>query len=285
MRSSELCPYSRTDQRVAPILLQEGISLYPFPPGIQKSQRLIDSSLRLYGFILPDQDFRWQVAYGFLRSSEAGFSRQNFENALEAVYLSKMTSRRNGEPTTVSEENVRQVARAVQSLGARKMLEDRFAANTPTSQPDSLEFQFCVTDRIQEDKKALDFDRPTPCPEALYQLRLFYKGHYLARIGFNIHREGESTIGSITNIQGRKEGCDLMKDFKHEFGILPFNLLILRLKVLASAGEDPIQLRGLRNPRHSDSSGLYNAVLKREGIPRFSREDKDHFYSKLLVEA
>jgi hypothetical protein len=274
MRMIETRGCSRMNETAEPILKQEGLSLYTFPPGMQKSQRLIDASVGLFGFILPDEDFRWHFAYAYRRAREANrFSHQNLENALGATYLSKRGSRRNGEPGTVSEDNVRQLSRAISNLGAKPMLEGLYMASQPDILPEDVQFQFAVTDRIQEGKEQKA--KPaiiTPCPEALYQIRLFHQGNYLARVGFNIHIEDGATVASITNIQGRKKGKDDIELFSEDHGIRPFNLLLRRLKALADANPAiPIELRGLRNPRNIDSACLYNTVLKREGIRRFSR--------------
>lgn len=272
MRAKESLAPDTVGQRMEPILLEEGIGIYQYPPGVQRSQRLIEASVRLFDFIPPANDFRWHFAYEYAQAKEIGFNKQNLENALRATYLSTTESRRNGKPSTTTERNVRQVSRALKNLGARSILQERYAASKPDLMPDHVRFEFTPTNRIQEDNK----QRPipiavTPCPEALYQLRIYRENEYLARLGFNIHFESGQMIASIVNLQGRKDGTDLLQGFSGEFGTSAFNVLVRRMRTMAAIDpENLIELRGLKNPRALERSGLYNSVFKKEGIPRFS---------------
>ncbi|MEN9407337.1 MAG: hypothetical protein RLZZ455_553 [Candidatus Parcubacteria bacterium] len=275
MRAKEFTAPDTVGLRMQPILLEEGIGVYQYPPGVQRSQRLIEAAVRLFDFIPNSEDFRWHLAYEYAQAKEVGFNKQNLENALRATYLSTTESRRNGKPSTTTERNVRQVSRALKNIGARRILQERYAASRPDMMPDHVRYEFTPTNRVQEDNK----QRPipivvTPCPEALYQLRIYRENEYLARLGFNIHFESGQMIASIVNMQGRKDGAEFLQGYSGEFGESAFNVLVRRMKALATSDPDnPIHLRGLKNPRAIERSGLYNSVFKREGIPRFSTKE------------
>jgi hypothetical protein len=49
-------------------------------------------------------------------------------------------------------------------------------------------------------------------PEATWLFKLYHKGQCFARLGMNLHREGDQIVGSITNIQGQHK--DTIKNLK-----------------------------------------------------------------------
>ena len=107
-----------------------------------------------------------------------------------AIYLSDTPSFRNGYAAYASEENVRHLCRAIVNLRSRPIFQEMFES-TQLSLPEESAVEFAMTDRINlgSDKRGI-----TGCPEALYQLRMFYKDRYIARVGYNGHIEGESFV-------------------------------------------------------------------------------------------
>lgn len=255
--------------RIESVITAEGLSERTLPPGILKGNEYLGASEYLFKFVLNDDDSRWSIIDRYVQAKhEAKFKRLNFENALSAIYLSNEPSYRNGYASFITLENIRHLCRAVNNVSAYPLLQKLYQSTTEVVPlPDNLSVEFARTNRILSgtDKRGV-----TGCPEALYQLRMFLEGKYIARIGFNAHPEGESTVLSITNIQGVPSGVSYYDSLYEQFNFRPFNTLIRRLKLFADESPDPIELRGLKNPANIACSGLYNSVFKLEGIQRFS---------------
>lgn len=270
MTISELGQRPSSPGMTLEILYSEGIDIPSFPPGMQKSQRLVGASIDLFGLILPDADPRWPLAYGFQKQVlENGHTGFNFENAMRAVYLGDPASRRTGYSTTMNPENLRQMCRALQNLSAHVQVVERDRAVKQVL-PEGVDIELVLTDRISRGTNSFGI---TGCPEALYQLRLFDEKKYLARVGFNLHTptiDGSQTpVISITNVQGVPGGQEGISRFRQKAGISPFNLLVRRVVAMARAQDfDILRVYGLRNPKNETSAPLYNSVFRREGIPR-----------------
>ncbi|MFO0970999.1 MAG: hypothetical protein U0520_01460 [Candidatus Saccharimonadales bacterium] len=234
-------------------------------PFMQKPSVLLDTAFSLYGFLPTDDDPRWPFLARYEEvKRRTGFRPINFENAFGAVYLSADTSFRSGHVTTINPENSLQLDRALDNLDAQEYLVEMYGDEKCD---DGIDIQFVLTDRIA----AHQHDRPqfeTPCPEALYQARLYHHGQYLARLGLNVHRERESKVLSIVNIQGIPDGREKIEKFRDAYGVSPFNLLVQRVVRLSSTGDTAPVIRGLINPARGNSR-LYWGVLGGEGIERY----------------
>jgi|Napbiome12C3dose_1001474.scaffolds.fasta_scaffold00001_218 hypothetical protein len=250
------------------IILAEIPPSRELPSGILKGNDLLNASAYLFRFILSDDDPRWHIVSGFVQAKkEARFRPLNFENALLAIYLSDAPSFRNGYSSVSKAESLRQFCRAVYNVGAFPILKDSFQAVAEEPElPRGFTIEFARTDRILSGANKLGI---TGCPEALYQLRMFKDGEYIARIGFNAHSEEEVMVLSVTNMQGVPKGHPY-RELSEQCGVKPFNVLLQRVKTLTDVSSIPVVLRGLKNPVHQESGPLYNTVFKHEKIRRFS---------------
>lgn len=255
-----------------PILEEEGFHFDPgilYRPTVCRGDQATNASLKLFNQILHPADPRWILAeeYGNLRAQKA-FNGMNFHNALMATYLSPKVSWRNRGNHFSAEWTVRHLCRVLQNLKAKPFLE-RLHQNTEGLYSSKIDVELAQTESI-----ALGSDDCgiTGCPEALYQLRLFVFGDYAGRIGFNVHREGESDVLSIVNVQGVPDGNLLFYDWLPNYlGIDPFVYLVKRVKRYSDHAEDrPIIVRGMRNPRANHA--LINTVLKHERISRITHK-------------
>lgn len=245
-------------------------------PFMQKPPALLDAAFNLYGFLPTDDDPRWSFLERYEEvKSRTGFRPINFENAFGAIYLSAKPSFRSGHITTINPENSLQLDRALDNLGAQEALDERYEASISN---DDIDMRLVITDRIASHQHD-QVQRETPCPEALYQVRLYYGG-YLARVGINVHREDETEVISIVNIQGIPGGREKVKEFQDETGINPFNLLVQRVVSLSRAGDFASSVRGLINPTKGNSQ-LYWGVLAKEGIEKYRALRKPSFSSRV----
>lgn len=253
------------ENHVQSILVDEGLDQVSFPLGIQKSEALINTSIKLFRQILSDGDQRWGIVNSWLeiinKPNIRGIHR---EVALGAKYLSSNPSFRNEYGKYVREENLRQLCRTINNLRADTKLQSIFENIYKNTLPNlHLEKTNKITLGTMQ-------DGITGCPESLYQIRLFSdenKEKYLGRLGFNMHHEQPGWIMSITNLQGIPDGNDLYDKLRRN-GIEPFNVLVQTAKTLANEFDPNIQIRSLRNPA-TEYSALINTVCKREGVKRY----------------
>lgn len=241
-----------------------GVCRYPSPeaPFLQKPIDLVDTAFSLFKFLPVDGDVRWAflVRYNDIKK-RVGFRPINFENAWGATYLSAVPSYRSGFVSSLNAENCLQLQRALDNVGLMREMPGRFAASQ--SGFEQFDMQLRLTDRLMTDptrqKRIV-----TPCPEALYQVRLNY-GQYLARVGFNLHSEDGGVVLSLVNIQGTPGSSERNADFQFEFGVRPFNALVQRVLALASVEEPVYDVRGIINPLRGNAQ-LYWGVLAAEGV-------------------
>lgn len=250
-----------------------GETKFPLPdsPYLQKPISLVDSTFGLYGFLPVDNDPRWS----FLKKYDdvkrtVGFQALNFANAYGATYLSTEVSYHTGFVTSFIEENNLQLDRALDNLEHVSAVTERY--DTTNEEYEGFDMQFVLTDRLTSDPTKSE-GPITPCPEALYQVRL-YDGQYIARVGFNLHDEDGSTVLSIVNIQGTPSGSKRNADFEAAFSISPFNLLIKRTLSIAGAFDPAYKVRGMINPIRGNSQ-LYWGVLEQEGVDMYHAQRKD----------
>lgn len=237
-------------------------------PFLQKPTSLTDTAFDLYGFLPADGDRRWPFLARYDEISRTiGFRPINFANAWGATYLSAAASYRCGFITTGSPENCLQLDRALDNLERISDVTKRYEASRNGYDAD---MRLTLTDRLTTDRGKPEID-VTPCPEALYQIRLYY-GQYLARVGFNVHEE-DSSVLSIVNIQGSHDASEGIADFKAEFGISPFNMLVQRVLSLAAVQDPGYDVRGMINPNRGNSR-LYWGVLSQEGVDMYHARRK-----------
>lgn len=235
------------------------------PIGIMNGNEAVNVSLHFFRFILADKDPRWKLVHDYLALKETvQFKPIHMENALEAIYLSDFKSYRSRYSGFSCPANILQLERAIQNVKSWPWLQKRFDETNNTNSSDSIQIKLARTDSITSGKNK---EGVTACPEALYQLRMFQNNKYISRIGFNIHIEDESNVISITNIQGVPGGHQINEEIKEEYGTMPYNILIRRLKLLQESDENII-IKGLKNPLHNESSALYNSVFKAETVNR-----------------
>src|SRR3989338_1456700 len=263
-----LKPMATREQNPTIVLFrQEGITVNSLPlAGIRKGEPLINASIYLFGFILNDRDERWSIIQSDLETkAKESFRPRHFENALLAVYLSKRgRSFRNKYSRWTSEPNLRHLCRAIQNLAANISINHAFTESS-LALPEDVSLQLTKTDKITE---GINYLGVTGCPESLYQIRLFNHGQYAARIGFNLHQEGDGQVLSISNLQGAKNGLELINTTAQRLDLSPFNFLVQRLKTLAGALERPTEIIGIKNPINSPA--LYNSVFRAEKVQRLS---------------
>lgn len=239
-------------------------------PFVQKPISLVDTAFNLFGFLPDDEDPRWDFLSKYDEVKRLiGFRALNFANAWNATYLSDEASRRSGFVTTPNSLNTLQLDRALTNIEHLHDVRERYDAST--DQYKTFDMQFIQTDRISTNPSEPHLSE-TPCPEALYQIRL-YDDSYLARVGFNLHQESDSTILSIVNIQGTPEGIKRNAKFEAEFGVSPFNLLVQRAVSLAEIGTPAYNLRGMINPNRGNSQ-LYWGVFAQEGVEMYHAQRK-----------
>lgn len=255
------------------ILDEEGVGIQnPMPPFIWKSDRLINASKYLFRFLLSDEDPRWRLVYSYLDAQDRSrFKPLHSECALGAIYLSRQPSHRNRYSSYPNEQNIRQLARAINNLAAFPELGD-IMSRVLSGVNGELGIEFARTNKISLGTDARGI---TGCPEALYQLRLFGGKKYMGRIGFNVHLEQHQAIFSIANVQGIPNGKELYEKITDLLGVPPLNYLVGRLKAMCDYKfrDFPIEVRGLRNPKKNPS--LYNTIFKKEGIERYSFHKRD----------
>lgn len=240
-------------------------------PFLQKPLDLIDTTYNLFGFLPDDNDPRWDFLVRYeATKNEIGFRAINFANAWGATYLSDTTSYRSGFVNTQNPENSLQLNRALDNLGHRNIITQRYSA---TSQG----FEEAAMSLVITDSLTTDPTKPkpevTPCPEALYQIRLRHDDAHLGRVGFNIHHEDNTTVMSIVNVQGAPGGIKRNAQFEREHGETPFNLLVQRAIVIAEVQDSPFEVRGLVNPEKGNSQ-LYWCALTKQGVPMYHAQRK-----------
>ncbi len=241
-----------------------------FAPFMQKPADLLDTAFGLFGFLPEDGDPRWGFLQRYTEIDRALHIRGiNFDNAWGAVYLSRVLSWRSGYITTLNPENTLQLQRALDNLEHRRYVESLF---NKTQTSDGVDVRLRLTNALTSDPTKKQ-QPETPCPEALYQLRL-YIGRYSGRVGFNLHSEGERKVVSVVNIQGVPDGrCDIAS-FQENYDTSPFNYLLRR--VLRMAEEDGLEVRGLVNPKKGNSR-LYYGVFRREKVPIYKAHHKTNY--------
>lgn len=253
------------------ILESEGLILTEPAYWLEKSPFALNKSIDFFKHILDDNDSRWAIVLAFEEAREQSkFSKMNFENALQAVYLSRVPSYRNEYSRFTREPNLRQLCRAIQNVACWPDLKQSYQQiHYPTPFPESPEVFLAKTNKLT---LGTDSRSVTGCPEALYQLQMFDDDYFVGRIGFNVHVEGETPIISIANIQGIPDGKELYDYWEETFAFRPFNYLVRVLKVFSQVYSPLSKIRGLKNSKRG-AGGVYNRVLKAEGIKilRFTR--------------
>lgn len=234
-------------------------------PFLQKPISLLDTAFSLYGFLPQDSDPRWSFLSRYDEVKRTvGFRALNFANAWGATYLSDEASQRTGFITSANSLNSLQLDRALNNIEQVHAVTERYDASNDGYE--GFDMRFIQTDRLTSDPT--EPERPeTPCPEALYQIRL-YDGEYLARVGFNLHDENDSTVISIVNIQGTPGGQKRNAAFEETFGVSPFNLLVQRALSVAEAQTPAYTVRGMINPLRGNPQ-LYWGVLTQENIDMY----------------
>ena len=277
MRDCKVFQTLRHQEQDNPLLIElmrEGIH-----DGNQK-QYVIDSTMgnkaiEFFGYILDKNDPRWALVEKWTQLDTAkAFRGLNFENALLAIYLSDIPSfRRNyGQYTFI--EGLRHLSRAAINIQMRDAFEPmlsnfgKYAFGLGES--GSVEFNYVRTERI---KKGATQGGVTGCPEALHQIRaMLSDGTYLGRIGFNCHREWDTVVVSLTNIQGGEAGNQsqerpinsyVNKVRRYLKGKHLFHYMIDILKDIAPESKG-YKYRALANPKVV--SPVYETTFKSTGI-------------------
>ena len=236
-------------------------------PGLQKDLAVTDAAFELFGYMPRDGDMRW----GFLENyswvkEQVGFTPQHFANARRATYLSNEESHIEGFVTTAAPKNMLQGNRALDNIVTHDRLDDLFELTKRKGDPTVV---FRITDRLTTDP-AEAYNPITPCPEALHQLQLFDDEGYLARVGINAHYEDDVMVISIANIQGVPGGVNRNRGFCDQYGKMPFNFLVERVKSISNASPINTETRGVINPSGGNSR-LYQSVFSATEIPMFHR--------------
>lgn len=241
------------------LIRNEGICDVVLPAGIEKSEQLVQASIYLFKFILGDDDSRWGIVKKFVDAKEeTQFEGVHVETALIATYLSKTNGHRGNYARYSTPESIRQLCRAVVNLSQWENV-----SNNVDLSSQEVELEVARTNKIT---RGTDRRGITGCPEALYQLRMFFNGTYVGRTGFNVHNESSEKIVSITNIQGVPNGKSYHNKIEDRLGTPPMNFLVGRVAGFAERiGAD---VRGLKNPKNGDQR-MYNIIFKKERIDRF----------------
>lgn len=249
----------------------------PDRPYLQKPISLIDTVFDLYGFLPEDDDPRWSFLsrYDDVKH-KIGFGAMNFANAWGATYLSDDISYRSGFVNSFNAENNLQLDRALDNIEYTNDVHERYILSEDNYNGVTMQLAQtdCLTTNPHEPKRII-----TPCPEALYQIRL-YDDQYLARVGFNLHEETDSTILSIVNIQGVPGGSKRNHEFEKMFGISPFNILVRRVLSLAGVQNPAYTVRGMINPERGNPQ-LYWGVLEQESVDMYHAHRKSLKISKV----
>lgn len=241
-------------------------------PYMQKPLDVVDTAFALFGFLPEDDDPRWHFLSRYTDiQQETHFGRMNFANAWGATYLSDVVSYRSGFVTTANPENGLQLDRALDNLEAAPEVAVRYATSSPGFADYTM--HYTLTDRLTFDPCAPP-QPVTPCPEALYQIRLYADDAYLARVGFNIHQEADTDVLSIVNIQGIPGGLKRNRAFTETYNISPFNLLVRRVISLANE-RHPYDIRGLVNPERGNPQ-LYYGVLVEEDVSLYHAQRAEY---------
>jgi hypothetical protein len=239
---------------------------------MQRPASQIDAAFQMLGFMPSDDDVRWPFVERVAAINEQfPFGKMNFDNAWGATYLSAVPSLRSGYITTLNPENRLQLSRALDNLAYRREVLHRFELTDESTGP---RVQLRLTDALMSHPG--ENRTVTPCPEALYQLRLF-AGDYIGRVGFNIHREHDASVVSIVNIQGARDSERTIEEFRKKHGISPFNLLVRRVISMARAEGSEAEVRGLANPKRGNSK-LYFGVFLSEGVQMYKARHKQIRY-------
>lgn len=269
-----------TRECLKPRHFSTGLPEVKVPRGIHKTDALINKSLEIFGFILADDDFRWQVVDAALEVKKVQHTGIHKEAALQAIYLSDEPSYRNKYGDFYSPPNMLQLCRAIINISQFPHVQTAFAqltANPQTAHALSfmakapgLNLQFQRTNRVE---LGVNEYNVTGCPEALYQLQAFWKKWYIGRIGFNCHYEANTLVISISNIQGIPGGKEIYKWVRNRTDSNIFNLLVKTLVALSPnllQPGDQLAIRGLANPKKGNPA-MYQHVLTAQGVPLFNR--------------
>jgi hypothetical protein len=255
------------------LLVLAGIPQIETLPLLWKDEELIRECLSIFSFLFHENDPRWALVAFELEASHRSETKPiHHEVALSAYYLSAQPSYRNQYGRFTTEANLLQLSRSVVNLWHWPEIRLSLGEILDSS---SLMKECCRTrvvrtTRITRGKNA---DNITGCPEALYQLQLFYNEAYVGRIGFNLHVEGTKLVISIANIQGATGAKELHNKFRNKYKTSVFNQLVKIIKQwelsLTNQGLD-VEVRGLENPKNGNSQ-LYQSVFENEGIPLYPR--------------
>lgn len=237
-----------------------------------------DAAFDLFGYLPADDDLRWSFISRYAEVRESmPIKRIHFENAWGATYLSPVASYRSGYVTTINPENRLQLDRALDNLSFRPEIRERFEYALPG---DDVDVRLRLTDALCTHAADGGGKPETPCPEALYQLRLYDDVGYLGRVGFNMHVELEAPVVSIVNIQGVPGGTERIGEFTDDHGLPPANYLVQRVQAMFDTDDESVAVRGLVNPKRGNSR-LYYGTLQAEGVDLFQALHKPSFEQRL----
>jgi len=223
---------------------------------------MTDSSVKLFRFILAEEDPRRRIAANYL--SIAGHHKGlTFENALLANYCSNYPSMRFRYSQYWDMYGLTQLARAIKNIeiGNKMPLTEK--------ENNGYIFKYRRTDRINKGKNR---DNITGCPEAIWQLQLFKDNQYLGRIGFNFHEEFGKIIVSICNIQGaedtKTELDEFAEVFSRLFGIELVEMVKKDMPLLFPDKE--IIFRGSQALSNGEANSvIYKMTFRRTKIPYY----------------
>ncbi len=241
-------------QQIEQILVSEGLEIFRPKSSLEISENCRRAAIDLFRFLPELHDPRWTIAQSWALARQRGIKPIHEEASQSAVYLSDLPSYRNGYSSFQSEENLRLIVRAATNLNSLNLIKQRYGDISSGGR-----LTLALTNKIT---RGVNPDGTTGCPEALYQIQLRNSGHYLGRVGFNIHRESSSTIVSISNIQGVPDGQIDHARYEDNFGENPFIYLVTFVKNMFP----DLIIRGIKNP--PKNPGFYNTVLKRAGVTR-----------------
>lgn len=231
-------------------------------PGDASRSQLDQLCVKTFRTILHKNDPRWRLVYQMQRvKTEDLLHGPHIEHALRADYLSDHPSIRRGYSRYIDQVTIPQLARALANIETGNKVESRFTNLLPLSDMYSCIY---TAGSILADKST----GITGCQEALWQLQLYEthtpKETFLGRIGFNFHREHNTKVVSITNIQGAPNSPDAHELFEdlsgHTFGEYLVHVLQRQLR-------DDFVLRGVNN--RPENKALYRSVFRHVGIPMY----------------